>query len=291
MANESALKQANEMITNLRNKISSGVKNFVTDLPANSAYMQAMVSKAVAPRFMLPEAGGNENYNNPNLDERNRYMRNELVIENLDNTPNKSMSAQLNEWPVAPETQYNTELEKNKQKILDSGIYRPAMAKYLSTIPVYGGYENPGGGFTQVTPHQTYTLPDGSPEMESYKNQSWETYEGPNQPAIEIGITPEQTNYDIQTPSIDPRTSSVMAHELVHASPRNQNDKQAFTDFFNKINAIENPILYNYGLTYLQNGQQPPNAEELYATLAQQMGQDVFKYPEIKNYFQNLYKQ
>jgi len=239
------------------------INNFVTDFPTNTAYIQAQIGKTILPKETLPTAEEMQNFD-PRLN----------PIPDLTGEPIKSMSAQMNTWPVIPQTSYNQRLEQQKQEVLNSGAFRSAMRRYLSTVPIYGEPGIPGGGITDTTPLQTF----------DYKREdtipSWELSEGPYQPVIGIGLSNPNNN-----------TNEIIAHELIHAAPRQMKYKQDFQNFFENLNPKSNPVLYNVGLQYFRNGNPPPNPEELYATMAEQMGPRVLEVPEIKKFFINLFNQ
>lgn len=279
MAKNNILEQIRQAVSNFGNKVESGVQNFMTDLPANSAYLQAITSRAIAPKFVLPTVEK----------QQEEYTLSQQAIDGLRDLPTKTMSASLSEWPVAPDTPYNQKLEQQKQQILNSGVFRPAMARYLSTVPVWGGYDNPGGGLTQMSLSQGYNVPQIDVNQYS-KETAWENYDSASHPDIQMGITPEQTSFNIDPPSQFSSLEPVMAHELIHAAPRNNSLRDSFNIFFRSVSPNNNPLLYNTGLTYLKNGQMPPNAEEFYTTIAQQMGPNVLKIPEVKKYFQNIFQ-
>lgn len=274
------LNQIGKKLQEVGGRIGSGVQNFMTDLPANSAYVQALISQRIAPREKLPTAEMASNRNFGPMDE---------LRENLNYLPVKSMSAQLRPVMEVPNTPYNQALEQQKQEILKSGLYRPAMARYLSTVPVYGNYENPGSGFTPLSIYDSYNASSRDPMVTETRNLPWEDYTAPS-PSIQIGITKDQTNFGTSVPSEYPQLNSVMAHELAHNAPRNPAQKESFIEFFNNINEKEQPLLYNAGLTYMRNGQMPPNAEEFYATIVQNMGPKVLQIPEVRSFFQNIFK-
>jgi len=254
--------------------LSNPIKGFFTDIPANLSYLQARASQKFAPKDIIPTAEQmqSQTFLNPNKPELN-------FSEGL----TKSMSAQLNPWPVAQQTPYNQQLEQRKQQILNSGVFRPAMKRYLSTVPIYGDYGAPGGGMADVTPLQTYDNPANYPGA-SFGRGSWETATGPYQPVIGMGIS---KNKPIPNDQV---FNSVLVHELIHASPRNMRYKDEFINFFNNVKPNTNPMLYKIGLTYLKNGNPPPNSEEFYAIVAQRLGPQVLNIPEIRKFYENLFK-
>jgi len=249
----------------------NSIGGFITDLPANKAYLSNKVQQAVLPKEYIPAAEQIQGQHNYPLQPDNLSLDNEFT---------KSNSAQLNPYMVPQNTPYNQQIEATKQKVINSGVFRPAMQRYLSTVPVYGDYGNPGGGTTDVSPTQTYHNP-----ADYSQNQSWETSQGPYQPVVEMGITKGQP---VDTKNSD--FKAVLAHELVHAAPRNMKYRAEFNNFFEQITPTSSPMLYKVGLEYSKNGQKPPNAEEFYATLAMQMGPNVLKIPEIRKYYENIFK-
>lgn len=269
-----ALQQARNNFQRLPGTLGQAAKNFAYDLPANSAYLQAKIAQRIAPRSTIPEA---DQFKMAKPDYKSLYI-------DWGQGPTKNMSAELNPWPEVPNTPYNQQLAQIKQKVLNSGIFRPAMKRYLETVPVYGEYGNPGGGSADVTPLQTFHFSTNSKQNKEIMSQPWEYFQGPYQPVIEVGITKEAPYQNNE------RTESVMLHELVHSAPRNMALKDQFIDFFNSVNPETQPELYKVGLTYFNNGQPPPNPEEFYATLAQQLGPKVFEIPEIKRYYENIFR-
>jgi len=271
-------------LRDLISSVSSGLQkgkdvitNFVTDLPANSSYLQAKVAEKIAPKWQVPTYQQNQQYFNSPVGQFEN--KNGNLLDSLSSGPTKSMSAQMNQYPVVQQTPENKSLETQKQQILNSDVFRPAMSRYLSTVPVNYEPSMKGGGMTELGIKQIYN-------NDISNDNTWETSNGPMQPLIHIGDT-DKTSTVI--PSQNSNLSPVMAHELIHASPRNMNLKDSFINFYNNVNAESNPVLWKAGMTYLMNGQAPPNPEELYATLAQNLGESVLNIPEIANYYRNVY--
>lgn len=268
-------------IKNIAKNIGSSINNFKTDLPANLAYGQAKVAQAIAPKFQVPTPQQNKTYFNSPVGQFE--SKNWGALESLQKPIQKSLSAQVNKYPVVQPTLENIKLEAQKQTILNSGAFRPAMSRFLSTVPV--NYEpdlGKGSGMTDMTTHQRYD----NVGNEQNSNQ-WERYQGSYQPVIAMGDT---NNTSTVVPSKQENLSPVLAHELVHAAPRNMKYKNDFMKVYKGLTPESNPILFKSAATYLMNGNKPPNAEELYATLAQNMGTKVLQIPEIRKFYENLYK-
>lgn len=242
-------------------------QNFQTDLPANTAYAQDRVHQAIAPKMLLPtpdqiiqeEMQGPKIPMNPNL---------------YNNRIEKSMSAEMQPYLTPPNTPQATFEEQEKQKVLKSGIFRPAMQRYLSTIPVYTYEPNQQqAGIAMTQPSRNL-------------NNKWEDKAGGSQSIIGMALS-SKTNFEKM--KNNPISQGVMAHELIHTAPRNSKFKNEFKSFFKKVTPESSPILYNTGLQYFQNGQPPPNEEEMYATLGQQLGPRALLIPEIRDFYINLF--
>lgn len=256
------------------------VQDIKTDLPANIAYGQAKVAQTFAPKYEIPTYQQQKAYGNSPIGQFEN--KNWNVLESLQKPVEKSFSAQVNPYPVVQQTPQNIQLERQKQQVLNSGAFRPAMSRYLSTVPV--NYE-PGlnnGGITDISSKQTY---DNKRDI----GGGWETAQGPYQPIISIG----QDNGRIPNttvPSQQENLNPVLAHELIHAAPRNMKYKNDFVKLYQGMTPESNPVLFNSASTYLMNGQKPPNAEELYATLAQNLGTNVLNIPEVRRFYENLFQ-
>lgn len=263
-----AIQQGTQNISSAFAQAKQAYQNFQTDLPANQAYFQAKLQQFISPKEMLPTAEDIQK----NADQ---YTNNHATF-NPYMGAEKSMSAELQSFPIAPNNPQTAFAEQLKQKIINSGIFRPAMARFLSTVPVYTFY-----------PNQTVAgLADSS--NGSPPDQPWETSSGGYQPTIGMALS---DNANLNKLTNNPYVSRVMLHELVHTAPRNQAFQNDFKNFFNQINPETNPILYNAGLNYYQNGKPPPNAEEFYATLAHTYGSEALNIPEIKKYYENIFAQ
>lgn len=249
------------------------IQQIKTDLPANMAYGQAKVAQAFAPKFQVPTN-----------DQMRAEFNNPVHEKTMDLFgPVKSMSAQINPYPVVQQTPQNQQLEQQKQQIINSGAFRPAMARYLSTIPV--NYEpglGKGAGMTDINTTQRY---DNVGKQQN--GNTWETYQGSYQPVIGMGDT---NNTSTIAPSKQENLNPVLAHELVHAAPKNMKFKEQFQQLYEGMTPENNPVLFNSAATYLNNGNKPPNAEELYATLAQNMGTNVLNIPEVRKFYENLFQ-
>lgn len=277
---QTALQSAKESVLKRTQQITRPIGGFITDLPANRAYLSAKVSQKMLPPDFIPTA---EQLQQGHWD----IIHEKKFPYSLSQGPIKSMSAQLNPYPVVPSTSYNQQLEAIKQRILNSGVFRPAMKRYLSTVPILGYYGEPGVAATDVSPYQTYDIPASYPEIQATgPSEPWETSQGPygGQPLIEMEIAKNQP-----IPS-DEQFKSVLVHELIHASPRNMRFKNEFINFFSNITPETQPMLYEVGLQYLQNGQPPPNPEEFYATLGQHLGPNVLNIPEVRKFYENIFK-
>jgi hypothetical protein len=265
-------------IGNLIPNAENAVRQSLIDVPANSAYVQAKIAQAVAPKDILPTS--KEISAQANLNKKLAQPLNLLLNSDTENVE-KSMAAQLSPYPEVQNTPYNQQLEAAKQTALDTGGYRPAMKRYLSTVPVSGYYnsaqdkQNTLGGTTYSSPTETYRFDP---------NTSWETKKGGISPFIEMNM-PQQINI----PNA-PEVKTILSHELTHATPRNPALREAYLTFFNSVNPDTQPMLWNIGLKYMNNGQPPPNAEEFYATIAQYQGQKTLDIPEIKKYYENIYQ-
>ena len=257
---KSAIEQAKEMF----NRGVQPIRNFITDLPANRAYVQAKIAQKILPKYQLPTP--NEIENQKQYDSQFYY--------NLNTGPNKSMSAELNSYPVAPDTPQARFMEGIKQDVLNKGEFRPAMKKYLSTVPIYT--TNPNQQFAGVA-NTFRKTPEGTP---------WELSSGGGeQPTIGMALSENANTDKLKN---NPYVNEVMAHELVHATPRNKEFKN-FEEFFKSVTPETSPMLYEVGLQYYQNGDTPPNAEEFYAVVAQKLGPYVLQIPEIKRFYENIF--
>lgn len=264
-------------------------QNFMTDLPANSAYIQSRIASRFLPKEPLltyedtiAQKNIQQNYEKMN-DPQRLYadLQNPLAFENF---ATKSHSAKINSYPTS---QPNAQVEALRMKILNNGNYRPAMSRYLTTVPIQEmpQFQNqPPQGVTYVGgPQNIYNTygPNEIPANFPPPNSSWETSYGGVIPSISMTrpVTPQDASW--QQP--------ILTHELAHASPRNMAFKQDFIDFFKNLDPKKQPLLYNVALTYRSNGQLPPNPEEFYATVSQQLGARALAIPEIRKYYENVF--
>jgi len=266
---------------NLVKQAAQPVRNFITDLPANVGYVQSKVAQKVLPKYTMfsPEQEIKADKDFPSV--KGFYF-------DLDGGPTKSMSAELNQYPVAPDTPQARFMEKVKKKVIATGGYRPAMQRYLSTIPV--STFRPNQQFAGVA-NTSRPTSEGTP---------WEySYGGGAQPTIgmalpglsESGLKKMENNLETMTRlKFHPYLEQVMSHELAHTAPRNKAFKTNFKKFFGEVKPETSPMLYEVGLRYYQNGQPPPNEEEFYATLAGEMGPEVLNIPEIRKYYENIFQ-
>ncbi len=260
------------------------VQDIKTDLRANIAYGQAKVAQTFAPKYQIPTYQQQDSYYKSPIGQFEN--KNWSALEGLQKPVEKSFSAQINPYPVVQKTPANIQLEQQKQQILNSGAFRPAMARYLSTIPVNASVElDKGSGMTFTSGKQNYRqIPNDI--------NTWETSQGTLQPDITIGIDEKnkKTQFNTVIPSMQENLNPVLAHELIHAAPRNMKYKDQFQKLYEGLTPQSNPVLFNSASTYLMNGQKPPNAEELYATLAQNLGTNVLNIPEVRKFYENLFK-
>jgi len=244
------------------NPILESLNNFKDDLPANSAYLQNRIAQAVSPKYQLPTANeiANEQYN--------------PLDPQLYDGRTKSMSAQIRPMTVAPDTPQARMFEQQKQEVLNSGNYRPAMKRYLSTIPIYTS--NPNGEYGGMALTGRSSPPD----------TPWEQSSGPMYSTIEMPIS--QTA-DLERMKENPFSKKVMAHELAHTSPRQNKYQADFVKLFESITPESNPKLYDVSLKYYNNGEPAPNPEEFYATMAAEMGPEVLNDPEVARFFEHMF--
>lgn len=283
------------------------INDFRTDLPANLAYLKAKGLQSTGRLQALPTA--REMFNVSSTGEPITPLPSKVssLKPNFNSEEAvKSMSAESYPWMVPANTPYNQQLEKMKQNIISNSGFRPAMQRYLSNVPLYGYYEDPKNyqvpkgetpwftGEAGVTPKQVYDNQGIKPEVIKAQQEQrafnkslpWELAQGPksDQRTLMTGVPQGQP-----VPN-DNDYKKLILHELTHAAPRNMQYRNEFIRFFNKLTPENNPRLWSIGLMYYNNGKPPPNPEEFYATVAEELGPKVLNDPEIRKFYENVFQ-
>jgi hypothetical protein len=251
-------------------RANSVYQDFKTDLPANTAYYTRNLFGPAIPLTTYQEFSKNQNA--PELTPQ--QMINYSVNESLYPGQEKTNSANINDRYVAPPDQ---QVDQLKQRVLSGAGFRPAMQRYLSTVPIV---ERPiaqhGAAGESVGNYSQYY---NSEPSQGDNQPSWENPPLKDQPMIYMD--PSVMNHN--------DAGNVLLHEYIHTVQRNPDLKQSFIDFSKTINQDTQPLLYSVGLTYFRNGKLPPNPEEFYATLGQQLGPRALLIPEIRNFYMNIF--
>lgn len=262
--------------------------NLLTDIPTNVATAQRYVQQAVAPKYSVPSfdqirANGAQwgaAYNKQtDMQRLNDAFQNEGIY--MDPGAIKSGSADLQPMAVYPN---DPRLSALKEAALNAMNLRPAMKRYLQTIPVQQGdltnvIVNSDGslssaGGTAITGNFQTSNPGGS----------WES---------NVNVTQSPNIVIDRGAGINPGgwPNTVMQHEYLHTTEpiRAQQVQIGMTKLLQAL--PQNSPLRDAALQYYNDGRLPPNPEELFATLGQQLGQYVLTIPEIQAYYKNIYMQ
>lgn len=283
-----AIKQGFQNVPSALSQANQAYQNFRTDLPTNIATSQRYVQQAIAPKYSVPgfdqvrqnNRYGEEVYNQQTPKKRINY---DFANEGIYMEPGaiKSGSAELQPMAVYPN---DPRLSALKQASLDAMNLRPAMQRYLETIPVQqGNLEN-----IIMNPDGTFSSAGGMAEGGNFQTLnpggSWET---------NLNITPNPNILLERKLGINPEgwVNSALQHEYLHTtSPiRVQQARIGMAKLLE--NMPQNSPLRDAALQYYSDGRLPPNPEELFATLGEQYGQYVLMMPEIQEYYKNIFMQ
>lgn len=264
-------------------------QNFQTDIPTNVETAQRYIRQAVAPKQYVPsfnQARGEERYGEEVYNQKSPMERINYDFANQDIYMNqgaiKSGSAKLQPMAAYPN---DPNLSALKKASLNAMNLRPAMQRYLETVPVQrgnlkdfvvndDGTISSAGGIASGGGSSGYQL--------SNPNGSWET---------NTNITEDPNIVLEQAAGTDPNGwgSSVLQHEYLHTAPRVAQVRAGMEKLLQ--NLPEKSPIRDAALQYYGNGELPPNPEELFATLGEQYGQYALMIPEIQAYYKNIFTQ
>jgi hypothetical protein len=256
----------------------NAVSNIATDIPT---YIASLQEQRIGPTIQLVPI--NTFQKNQQM-WKNRYVSpiNFLADqikepEMIDNFIEKSGSARPTPRYIAPP---DPVIDQLRQRVLSSSNFRPAMKQFLASVPVVRrplsefGVAGEAVGNYEDRYHAQNRIPQ-------YVPKTWEE-PSMNQPRmifIDRGMADSSHAGDI------------LLHEYMHTAPRNMSLKEQFVQMSQRINPNKQPILWNISLQYFHNGKPPPNEEEVYATLGQQLGPRALLIPEIKDFYKNVFTQ
>ena len=272
-------------------------QNFQTDLPTNVATAQRYVRQAIAPKYSIPgfdqvrqnNEYGEEAYNQQTPMERINYnFANEGIY--MDPGAIKNGSAELQPMGMYPN---DPRLSALKQASLNAMNLRPAMRRYLETIPIQQGnlrdiIVNPDGTLSSAGG----MAPGGGQGFQTTNpGGNWETNTNMTlDPSIILANSGGDPNAMVDPNSMKTGfMTKVLRHEYLHQTPRTQQVKIGMEKLLQAM--PQNSPLRDAALQYLSNGELPPNPEELFATLGEQYGQYVLMMPEIQAYYRNIFMQ
>jgi len=273
-----AIGQAVRTAPTALNQAKKSYEGFMMDLPTNIEYAQTKVRQAISPKAFVPtyaemqqrqKAWEQKPKNQTPMGQLQDKFANEDIY--MEPRANKSGSAEMEPYRVYPN---DPKLSALKQATLNSMNLRPAMNRYLSTVPVQRAPIISEGALGYALGGQ------GEPQE---KGGTWETDFGPiSNPAIvldrTLGVMPQRQD------AID-----VLSHEYVHTVPRTDTVKTGMAKLL--LNIPRNSPILPAAMQYFADGRLPPNPEELFATLGQQFGQFALNIPEIREYYRNIYAQ
>ncbi len=276
----SAKSAAQALLSRIRS-VGSGIGNVVSNIATDApTYLASFREKRIGPTITLPPISEVQKYRDfGKLWETSpiNALKQQLKYqpEILDDFVEKSGSAYASPRYVAPS---DSTLDELKRGVLDSSGFRPAMQRFLSSIPVVQRpLEDQGAWGMAHGPVETLY----SENTPAPKSSSWEEPYG--NPQRMIFLDPKAVQ--------SPLAGEVLLHEYIHEAPRKNSLRDSFIRLSQSINPKAQPVLWNVSMQYLRNGKPAPNPEEVYATLGQQLGPRSLLIPEVRDFYKNVFSQ